>query len=61
MQEVNLSTRDAIYYGGLIGGMIVGVTLMRALGFGGIIQLLGGVVVGVGLGYVLEQVYKSSR
>jgi len=61
VQEVNLSTRDAIYYGGLIGGMIVGVTLMRALGFGGIIQLLGGVVVGVGLGYVLEQVYKSSR
>jgi hypothetical protein len=56
-----MKTQDAIYYGGLIAGMILGAWLLRELGVTGIFQLLGGLALGVGLGYTAEQVYSNSQ
>lgn len=64
-----MNAKDAVYYVGLIGGMIVGVLAGRQFGivdwlsgFGlpqGIAQLLCGIVVGVGCGFFAEQLYKN--
>jgi hypothetical protein len=64
-----MNAKDAVYYVGLIGGMIVGTLAARQLGivdwlagFGlppGIGQLLCGIVVGVGCGYLAEQLYTN--
>ena len=43
---------DAIYYVALMGGIIVGAVAMRYFGFGRIPQLLVGLVVGVGFGFL---------
>ena len=51
---------DAIYTSGLILGMIIGTLLLGKIGVTGIWQLLGGLVTGVGLGYMVESVYNSS-
>ena len=52
---------EAVYYVGLMVGLICGTLLLRAMGVGGIWQLVGGLVVGVGFGYVAERLYKGSK
>jgi F0F1-type ATP synthase assembly protein I len=52
-----MKARDAVYYGGLMVGIIVGTLTLRMLGVSGILQLVGGLVVGVGLGYLAERAY----
>jgi hypothetical protein len=54
-----MKTQDAVYYGGLIAGMILGAWLLRELGVTGLFQLLGGLALGAG--YTAEQVYSNSR
>ncbi len=51
-----MSAKDAAYYIGLFGGLIAGTLALRAMGISGIFQLLGGLVVGVGCGYLAERV-----
>lgn len=52
-----MSTKDAVYYIGLMVGLIAGTMTLRMLGVGGILQLIGGLVVGVGVGYLAERAY----
>jgi hypothetical protein len=56
-----MKTQDAIYYGGLIAGMILGAWILREMGVTGLFQLLGGLAFGFGLGYTAEQVYNGSQ
>ncbi|MEW6212010.1 MAG: hypothetical protein AB1631_26880 [Acidobacteriota bacterium] len=56
-----MSIKDAVYYAGLMVGLIIGTLTMRALGAGGILQILGALVVGVGLGVVAQKLYESSK
>ncbi len=56
-----MQIQDAIYYGGLIAGMILGTLILREFHVPGLGQLLGGLVLGVGLGYVAEQAYSRGR
>jgi len=52
-----MNTKDAVYWAGLMAGVCVGFLAIRSLGFGQIWQLLGGIAVGVGVGYVAEQMF----
>jgi positive regulator of sigma E activity len=52
-----MKKKDAIYYMGFFAGMIVGVKVMQQLGYGDLIGMLGGVVCGVGLGYMAERAF----
>jgi hypothetical protein len=56
-----MQLQDAIYYGGLITGMILGTLMLREFGVPGLGQLIGGFALGVGIGYVAEQAYRKSR
>lgn len=56
-----MKTQEAVYYGGLIAGMILGGWLLQELGITGIFQLLGSLGLGVGIGYTAEKVYNGSR
>jgi len=56
-----MSPRDAVYYVGLFAGIIVGVLIMRGLGFPTIAQLIVGIVVGVGFGFLAEKIYSGGR
>jgi hypothetical protein len=58
---MNMSTKDAIYYCGLIVGMIAGTLVARQWIANGLIQLGCGLAVGVGCGYVAEQLYSNLR
>lgn len=55
------TVNDLVYYGGLFGGLIVVYLAGRPYGVHPIALLVGGLVVGVGLGYVLERLYDRSR
>jgi len=54
-----MKTTDAIYYGGLMVGIIIGTLVLRELGVTGIWQLIGSLVLGVGVGYAAERAYSS--
>jgi F0F1-type ATP synthase assembly protein I len=55
-----MGPKDAVYYVGLIGGLIVGTLAARQwITDHGLIQLICGVVVGVGCGYLAEQIYNN--
>ena len=56
-----MSKDDVPYYVGLFAGLIVGTLVLRALGVTGILQALGGLVCGVGFGYVADQACKGTR
>jgi len=56
-----MSKKDAVYYVGLIAGLIAGALVMRALGFGQLMQLLGSVVVGVGCGVLAEAAWSRRK
>ena len=56
-----MNTKDAVYYVGLMGGLIVGTLVLRSLGVGGILQFAGGIVVGVGCGYLAERAYSGPK
>lgn len=55
-----MSAKDAIYYGGLIAGTIVGVVFMRQWTDNNLIQLGVGVALGVCCGFVAEQILTKS-
>ncbi len=60
---------DLIYYMGLFGGIIIGVLTLRQMGyqdtavFGirGIVPLLGGLALGVLLGFIVEQAWRQMK
>src|SRR5262245_11577773 len=52
-----MSNKEAVYYVGLMGGIMIGCLGLQAMGIGGIVALIGGLVCGVGLGYVAERAY----
>ena len=52
-----MDKKDVPYYVGLIAGLIAGSLIMGALGFTGIIQLLGGLCVGVAGGVLVEKIW----
>ena len=52
-----MSIKDVPYYVGLILGLVVGTLALRLMGVSGIFQLLGGLAVGVGAGWVLDQMF----
>jgi len=56
-----MSPRDAVYYLGLFAGIIVGAVTMRTLGFPWIVQMIVGLVVGVGFGFLAEKIYSGGR
>lgn len=56
-----MNTKDAVYYAGLMGGLLVGTLVLRSFGVGGILQLVGGLVVGVGCGYLAEQACSNPK
>ena len=56
-----MSIKDAVYYAGLMAGLIIGTMTMRALGASGILQMLGALVVGVALGFAAQKVYESGK
>jgi len=55
-----MTRNDALYYGGLMGGLIVGTLALRAMGMPSLIQLVGGLIVGVGCGYLIERALKKT-
>lgn len=52
-----MNFKDVPYYLGLMGGLIVGSLALGMAGVSGLWQLLGGLAVGVGAGYVLDQAF----
>jgi hypothetical protein len=52
---------DLVYYTGLFFGIIVVFGVGRPYGFHPLLILLVGVLVGAGLGYSLERLYKNSK
>ena len=67
---MNMTIGDAIYWSGLIAGAVIGTVGLRYLGATGIVPLaaqypivplIGGIVLGVGIGYVAERAYNLSR
>ena len=56
-----MSAKDAVYYVGLIVGIIVGTLVTRSLALGPIYQIIGGLGTGVGLGFVAERVYSGLK
>lgn len=67
---MNMSIGDAIYWSGLIAGAVIGTVGLRYLGAAGmfplaeqypIVPLIGGVVLGVGIGFVAERAYNIAR
>jgi len=67
---MNMSIGDAVYWTGLIAGAVIGVLGLRYLGAAGIfpladqypiVPLLGGIVLGVGIGFVAERAYNIAR
>lgn len=65
MQAPNYTIKDLVFWGGMMGGIIVTVTLMRPLGYHHIVNLLCGGGVGAALGYgglfLYEMVTGSNR
>jgi hypothetical protein len=55
------TVNDLVYYSGLFLGIIVVFGLGRPYGIHPIVTLVVGLVVGVGLGYTLERVYRSAK
>jgi hypothetical protein len=55
------TVNDLVYYSGLFLGIIVVFAIGRPYGIHPIIMLIVGLVVGVGLGYVLERFYRSYK
>ena len=54
--------KDLFYWGGLIAGMGIGHLGLAQLGVHNrILQLLAGLALGVGLGYMLERMYTSGQ
>ena len=52
------STRDLVYYGGLFAGVIITHLLLQSMGVNNrIITLVAGLIVGVGLGWLLEKAF----
>lgn len=56
-----MQTKDAIYWIGLMAGLVIGSQIMKMLGIGGILQFLGGLVLGVGCGLLAERLYVRSK
>jgi hypothetical protein len=52
---------DLVYYSGLFLGIIVVFSIGRPYGLHPIITLIVGIVVGAGLGYVAERLYRNSK
>lgn len=59
-QGPGYTVKDLVYYGGLFGGLIVVYLAGRPYGVHPLILLVGGIIVGVGVGYVLERLYERS-
>ena len=56
-----MNAKDAVYWSALMVGLGVTVVVLRCLGLAQIWQLVGGLVAGVGTGYVAERVFASRR
>jgi hypothetical protein len=56
-----MKVQDAVYYVGLMTGMIVGVLSSRALGYPSLYGVIAGVVIGVGVGYVAERAWSRFK
>lgn len=54
-----MDPKEAPYYIGLIAGLIIGTLGLKALGVTGIFQLIGALVVGVGIALVAERLHAS--
>lgn len=54
-----MSTKEGIFYAGLMAGLVIGVTVARMLGLHHLIGLLAGAVLGLGLGYGAQKFYLS--
>jgi hypothetical protein len=58
----NYTTKDLFYYGGLIAGLGIGVQLAAKLGVSNHwVQLGIGLVLGIGLGYLLERIHSGPQ
>ncbi len=54
------TVNDLVYWTGMIAGIVAVFAIGKPYGVDRIILLIGGVVAGAGLGFVLEKVYKNS-
>lgn len=54
-----MSPREGMYYAGLMGGIIAGVMISRAMGWPQIAGLIVGLIVGVGIGHMVERAYSN--
>lgn len=54
-----MSPREGVYYIGMIGGMVAGVSIARALGWHQLVGLACGLGLGWPLGYLCERMYVS--
>ena len=57
----NYTVKDLVYYIGLFGGIIATYLILKPFEFHQIIVLIAGLVVGVGLGWLLETAYTSAQ
>ena len=55
------TVNDLVYYSGMFLGIIVVFGVCRPYGIHPIISLVIGIVVGAGLGYTMERVYRSRK
>jgi hypothetical protein len=55
------TVNDLVYWTGMMGGIIAVVLTGRQYGVNQIILLIGGLVVGAGLGFVMERAYRNSN
>ena len=62
MKGPRASMSDLFWWGGFIGGVCVAVLVVRQLGVTNRwVELIAGLVVGVGLGYTLEKIHSGSK
>ena len=59
MASPQYTTKDLVFYTGLMGGMIITVTAMRPLGYHGLVNLICGGIAGMILGNLALKVYEG--
>jgi hypothetical protein len=57
----NYTVKDLVYYIGLFGGIIATFFILTPFEVHHIVKLIAGIVVGVGLGWLLETAYTSAQ
>ncbi len=61
MKPPGYTVKDLLYYTGLFAGIIAVYLALAPFGVHPIIRLVGGLIVGVGAGWLLEKAYLSAK